>query len=721
MQLPEDFIPDFTKTNTTGFIASKNSHLQRIGNLCYVSLYDKINVWNIKTQELVKSFGVYNHNISCFKVFKENLIIGYDNGCIEINSKIIKFHTKKITNIIIESDYLISSSFDGSIICYDLVLDEIKYKYKGNSSPITNTQVYQSILYASCLDKTIKMWNIEEEMIFDLVAFNNDIFNFVFKLKEGLVVLNNGDSFILDLASKQLNPFERFKNPINMKFCDNKLIIHCMRKTTIFSTSNDLLDGRISLKADIRIKNPDDLIDFDYTVDQNLTFISKRNTFYDTNLANDNKDLIQIDFGFHQDDIIDIKIIKNKIFTLSKNRFVYWMKNKLDEFDENSFVIEFQNNLNLVNATCFAIHRNNLVLCTKNNISILNLNFFELVKEVNIVDVSTISVFEDVLIVCSGSEIIVLDQEYNAKNHISAPDNIIYSSFNVTGDIFAVSTIDNRVYCYTYPQMDLRLTLYGHSLPVRSFSMSNDSKLIFTAGVDKLIKIWGLDFGECRKSLVGNSKNIQVLENNLFMFSDKKLEYFQGFEKLKGFKISLSGFVKMGTDYLIHTFGLGLDLFLMDKLEYTRHEESSEIYDLVNKDMVNAINYDEFLNFLEKLEIEPTEHNFTEFYEYLEKSDFIEITKYFNILDNNSISLILRTLELNIDKNLIVNGRILFILFKSHKENCISLDNFRVLKNSLLSRMKALRELVQYNNAELDLDEASEFIDNEFALDNNCY
>ncbi len=47
----------------------------------------------------------------------------------------------------------------------------------------------------------------------------------------------------------------------------------------------------------------------------------------------------------------------------------------------------------------------------------------------------------------------------------------------------------------------LFLSLYGHSLPVLCLDVSWDSELIVTGSADKDCKIWGLDFGDCHKSI----------------------------------------------------------------------------------------------------------------------------------------------------------------------------------------------------------------------------
>lgn len=49
------------------------------------------------------------------------------------------------------------------------------------------------------------------------------------------------------------------------------------------------------------------------------------------------------------------------------------------------------------------------------------------------------------------------------------------------------------------------LSLYGHKLPVLCMAISSDGDLIVTGSADKNLKIWGLDFGDCHKSIFAHA------------------------------------------------------------------------------------------------------------------------------------------------------------------------------------------------------------------------
>ena len=71
-------------------------------------------------------------------------------------------------------------------------------------------------------------------------------------------------------------------------------------------------------------------------------------------------------------------------------------------------------------------------------------------------------------------------------------------------------------------------------LPVLSMDISDDSKLIVTCSADKNVKIWGLDFGDCHKSIFAHDESVMqvAFERNSHYFwtvgKDKLLKYWDG-------------------------------------------------------------------------------------------------------------------------------------------------------------------------------------------------
>ena len=66
------------------------------------------------------------------------------------------------------------------------------------------------------------------------------------------------------------------------------------------------------------------------------------------------------------------------------------------------------------------------------------------------------------------------------------------------------------------------LSLYGHKLPALTLDISSDSSLIVTGSADKNVKIWGLDFGDCHKSIFAHDDSVtgvQFIPNTHYFFT----------------------------------------------------------------------------------------------------------------------------------------------------------------------------------------------------------
>lgn len=85
-------------------------------------------------------------------------------------------------------------------------------------------------------------------------------------------------------------------------------------------------------------------------------------------------------------------------------------------------------------------------------------------------------------------------------------------------------------------------------LPVLSMDISSDSKLIVTCSADKNIKIWGLDFGDCHKSIFAHDDSIMQVafekggdrpSHNFWTVSkDRLVKYWDG-DRVSYLKMSL--------------------------------------------------------------------------------------------------------------------------------------------------------------------------------------
>merc|ERR1719273_1701823 len=72
--------------------------------------------------------------------------------------------------------------------------------------------------------------------------------------------------------------------------------------------------------------------------------------------------------------------------------------------------------------------------------------------------------------------------------------------------------MDSTIKVFFVDSLKFFLSLYGHKLPALTLDISSDSTLIVTGSADKNVKIWGLDFGDCHKSIFAHDDSVTGVE-----------------------------------------------------------------------------------------------------------------------------------------------------------------------------------------------------------------
>ncbi|KAI9679899.1 MAG: hypothetical protein M1817_004914 [Caeruleum heppii] len=91
---------------------------------------------------------------------------------------------------------------------------------------------------------------------------------------------------------------------------------------------------------------------------------------------------------------------------------------------------------------------------------------------------------------------------------LKVTDDILSLRFSPDARLLACSLLDNTIKVFFTDTLKLFLNLYGHKLPVLHMDISFDSKLLVSCSADKNVRLWGLDFGDCRKALFAHSDSI---------------------------------------------------------------------------------------------------------------------------------------------------------------------------------------------------------------------
>ncbi|KAL8271899.1 hypothetical protein Esti_004184 [Eimeria stiedai] len=89
---------------------------------------------------------------------------------------------------------------------------------------------------------------------------------------------------------------------------------------------------------------------------------------------------------------------------------------------------------------------------------------------------------------------------FRCAGSFSMPDEALDVAFDPQGKYVIAALIDHTILVLHSDTGRIRLSLYGHKLPVTCLSVSSSGLLLVSGSVDKSIKLWGLDFGDIRKS-----------------------------------------------------------------------------------------------------------------------------------------------------------------------------------------------------------------------------
>ena len=104
-------------------------------------------------------------------------------------------------------------------------------------------------------------------------------------------------------------------------------------------------------------------------------------------------------------------------------------------------------------------------------------------------------------------------------------EDVLCVAYTPSAKYVAVALLDASIHILFADSFQLFLTMYGHKLPVLSVSAASDNTLLVSGSADKTIKLWGLDFGDCHRSLTGHDESVMsvaFVHDTHYFFSASK-------------------------------------------------------------------------------------------------------------------------------------------------------------------------------------------------------
>jgi U3 small nucleolar RNA-associated protein 12 len=110
---------------------------------------------------------------------------------------------------------------------------------------------------------------------------------------------------------------------------------------------------------------------------------------------------------------------------------------------------------------------------------------------------------------------------------LELPDEVlaVTVAFGREQPILVVSLMDATVRAFDMVTLEPYMSFYGHKMPVLSLDVSSDGLLLATGSADKSVKVWGMDFGDCRRSMRAHEDSVQCVAfqpNTHYLFSGSR-------------------------------------------------------------------------------------------------------------------------------------------------------------------------------------------------------
>ena len=91
-------------------------------------------------------------------------------------------------------------------------------------------------------------------------------------------------------------------------------------------------------------------------------------------------------------------------------------------------------------------------------------------------------------------------------------DDVLCIRVSADSRYLAVSLLDASIKVFYADTLRFCLSLYGHQLPALCMDISSDSTLCVTGSADKTVRIWGMDFGDCHRSLLAHVDSVMGVQ-----------------------------------------------------------------------------------------------------------------------------------------------------------------------------------------------------------------
>ncbi|KRH95346.1 hypothetical protein M153_1000157772 [Pseudoloma neurophilia] len=698
--MEEDFIPDFTLKDQTGEIFNNLSTFKIIDDELLVSQNNFLYFWDLQSMSKINRIGCEKKKtITGFCKIDDVFCISYDDGSLlgynYQNEKVFgrKIDKKKIISMIKRDSCVYLSTQNGFIYEFDVIKCDITKEYRKQNS-CTGQMVSNDSFFVTVSGKTFIIFDFDKKDPVKFIELENQISECAI-ISNTLIILDlKGYVHLFNLVNLEFFESNRLniKTARNIYFSDNFFyLISPQKKINRFQLSDDLNTVKITEKGVFTCDVSKML-----TFEKNIYVFSSGNQIYKIALDDQSVEPVSL-LQYHTKEILDVKISDKFVYTLSEEKLIKWQlpeyqdddeEMKLDFINSRSFEHKMNGMCIFDSKLCMFDHQILFFICQET---------FQNTKTLDIENTSSIAASDDNFAVGSGREITIYNKDLEEASQILDESDVIFLRFSTTGKILGVSNLNNKINLYQTETGAQIMSLFGHSLPVRFFDFSSDDKSLLSCSTDKLIKLWGVEYGECRKTILENAEMALFMRHNknIYLLTNDNLNYYNKNEKIKEFKnFDLRKF-DFSDDFLVATSKYQINLYRMNNYEFLKELSSDFDEDLEIEDQKK---FDRLENALEKYRNEETCDDLVH---ELSTMDLAEIDPFIKLLNHSSLLLILQLYEDIGNFSTIIWIKIFLSLLTHHRSFCQ--ENSRVYDaySKIFKNLEKFHHMIKDNCREL--------------------
>ncbi|CAG2197288.1 DIP2 [Mytilus edulis] len=493
------------------------------GKYCAVGACEDVIVWDLRTGEKFNTLKGDKHEVTALAKSpdKKHIAVGYNDGMVKVfdvasGDLVVNFSGHKSTVTTLSYDHqgmrLVSGGKDTDVIVWDIVNEAGLFRLKGHKGQITQLSFLKQkdVLITSSKDTFVKFWDLETQHCFKtLVGHRSEVYDFV--------VIRNGQRLITGSADSELRVWDidyldteqdeepEAKRPRVETMSDEEEEEEEMNILKCKKIGSVMRKGRhrvVSMATDetgsvLACHGTDHILEvFSLPSTEELRkHLAKRQKRLNKKLKDDDPE-VKADLKL-EDEISHANNVK--------------LSAKISSFDiilegpAQTKVLALLNN-NTIESCCVNQRDKNGEIT----------NSQKLMMAGHRTDVRTICTSSDNTAILSGSgeTVKIWNSKRLSLEHVKTlqMDEDARCKIQSRPKIYSCCIVGQYCQGFLHRYIKVFLSMYGHKLPVLCLDISSDSSLLITGSADRNVKIWGMDFGDCHKSIFAHDDSIMCLQ-----------------------------------------------------------------------------------------------------------------------------------------------------------------------------------------------------------------